>query len=154
LEDWRDDLDSFFKQIQNKRASEEKTVEQRRAETEAFIRSKVVPAFEDVKDQLEKYGRTVTILSEKDNASIIVVRVGAEEFKYSIKVDISSRKAIPVAEEEIPDRTTGKRLRSKRLLRGEWFVMDWDINNEVNAISKEEIIRDVIRRYKSTFNSM
>jgi hypothetical protein len=138
--DWKEDLDRFLRQRATNTASEEKVAEQKKLEGKIFLTSKVLPAFAELKVQLEKNGRMVTIYSGLDNVNIIVKNAGLEEFNYSIEV--SPLRAAPQTVEIITDRRTGKKLNARGTLRSR------NPDYSVSSITKEEIIQEALRKYK------
>jgi len=139
-EDWKEDLDRFLRQKATNTASDEKVAEQKKLEGKIFLASKVLPAFADLKVQLEKNGRMVTIYSGQDNVNITVKNAGLEEFNYSIEV--SPLRAAPQTVEIITDRRTGKKLNGVGTLR----TRSRDFS--LSSITKEEIIQEALRKYK------
>jgi hypothetical protein len=138
--DWKEDLDRFLRQRAANTVSEEKEAEQKKLEGKSFLASKVLPAFAELKVQLEKNGRTVTIYSGQDNVNITVMNAGLEEFNYSIEV--SPLRAAPQTVEIITDRRTGKKLNAQGTLRSKSH------GYSVSSITKEEIIQEALRKYK------
>ena len=137
--DWKKDLDRFLQQRATTTVSEEKVAEKKKLEGKVFLASKVLPAFAELKVQLEKNGRTVTIYSSQDSVNITVKNAGLEEFNYSIEV--SPLRAFPQTVETITDRRTGKRLNSQGTLRG------GSHDYSMSSITREEIIQETLRRY-------
>jgi hypothetical protein len=138
--DWKEDLDRFLRQKATNTVSEEKEAEQKKLEGKIFLASKVLPAFAELKVQLEKNGRMVTIYSGQDNVNIIVKNAGLEEFNYSIEV--SPLRAAPQTVEIITDRRTGKKLNAQGTLRSR------SPDYSMSGITKEEIIQEALRKYK------
>jgi hypothetical protein len=138
--DWKEDLDSFLRQRATNTVSEEKEAERKKMEGKIFLASKVLPAFAELKAQLEKNGRMVTIYSGRDNVNIIVKNAGLEEFNYSI--EMSPLRGAPQTVEIITDRRTGKKLNARGTLRS------GSHDYSVSSITKDEIIQEAIRKYK------
>jgi choline/glycine/proline betaine transport protein len=140
--DWRTDLDEFLKQKESQKAADATSTEEHKPEAKNFLATKVLPAFEELKAQLEKNGRTVSVRSGEDYANIAVVNGSKEEIDYSIKVRFSPLKAFPQTEERFTDEKTGKRLIAEgSILSG---AQDYD----VNGVSKDDVIADFLRKYK------
>jgi len=112
------------------------------SETKALLASKVIPAFEEVKAQLEKHGRTVRVRSGENYANITVEYSGVEELNYSIDVSVTARGAFPWTIEELTDKKTDKRFNMKGSIRS--GSQDYDLND----LSKDEIIQAVVNKYK------
>lgn len=92
MSNWQDKLRQLVEEAPgstaDKLAAQEK-VERRRAEIMHFIQETVRPAFEDIKRELEKYGREVEIVPGKYKARLMVYLNEAEEFSYVIRGDAS-----------------------------------------------------------------
>jgi hypothetical protein len=142
LGDWKTDLDSFFVDKDNKMQEDGKKIGQRTSETKALLASKVIPAFEEVKAQLEKHGRTVRVRSGENYANITVEHSGVEELNYSIDVSVTARGAFPWTIEELTDKKTDKRFNVKGSIRS--GSQDYDLND----LSNDEIIQAVVNKYK------
>ena len=117
--------------------------EQKKSEVESFYSVKVVPAFEELRSELEKHGREVSIHAGKEYASIAVKFKGVEEYSYTIKVRISPDRAFPYPESQIATRRDGK---SHHMSGG--FIRSGLQEYDVSDISKEEIIQDFLRGYE------
>lgn len=112
-------------------------------EVKDFYTSKVIPAFEELKTELEKKGREVNLDANKESTSIEVKFEGEEEFHYAIKVRIYPDHAVPYPEIHYTDRNSGRRYSSKGSMRS--GTQNYDISD----ISKEEIIQHFLEKYKS-----
>ena len=112
------------------------------AEIATFFSKVVLPAFEEIKSDLEKYQRDVRVSSSKNVASIAIRYKGEPEVTYSIRVDVHHRSAIPHVETEFIEQTNGKMYRSKGVLRSGLQ------NYTIADIRKEEIIKYCLADYK------
>jgi len=67
----------------------QRKVDDRREEIMQFIQDTVLPAFNDIKQELEQYGREVEVTPGKYKARLVVYLNEAEEFSYVIRGDAS-----------------------------------------------------------------
>jgi hypothetical protein len=142
LSDWKRDLDEFLKQDTEKRGSDADAIAMRKAETKEFLKSVVAPAFSDLKAELEKHGRKVTVHIGEDSANITIQNSDKEELDFSLRVKISPSIALPSTYERFDDRQSGKRMFSEGFMRS--GTQDYGIAD----IIKEEIITYVYNKFK------
>lgn len=92
MSNWRKKLKDLVEHAPGSRAEQERAqrrVEERREEIKQFIQDTVLPAFNDIKTELEQYGREVEVSPGKYKARLVVYRNDAEEFSYVIRGDAS-----------------------------------------------------------------
>jgi len=142
MKDWEKDLSHFFEKRESKKQHNEEKVKQKKSEVESFYSLKVVPAFEELKNELEKHGREVSVYASKEHASIAVKFEGVEEYHYAIKVRIFPNRAFPYPETHFTSKKDGKSYKSEGFIRS--GSQDYDIAD----ISKEEIIHNFLEGYK------
>jgi hypothetical protein len=87
--DWKSELGSF---LEEKRKDKK---EERRLELEAFLRDVALPAFQELKAELEKHDRTVAIRDSPTSISIKVTHQGEEEITYSLQARTFSDRTVP-----------------------------------------------------------
>src|SRR5258708_4487830 len=104
MADWKSDLGGFFEQRNNSHQETSAKANEHPDEHKQFIASVVVPAFEEVKAELEKYGESITIYGGSESASISVTRGGDEQLRYTITI----RGRMPHPETRYRDRKTGR----------------------------------------------
>jgi len=143
MSDWKSDLESFFQDKQKETQVREEKLTHTKSEVATFFSTVVVPAFEEIKTELEKYQREVRVSSGTDFASIVVSYKGEAELGYSIKVRMRAGSAFPYPETRFRDPTDGK------MYRGEGFLRSGAQDYTVAQITKEEIIKHCLSDYKS-----
>ncbi len=137
MSDWKDDLESFFeeKERQNKANTEQR--QNAELQSASFLSNTVVPAFEEIQAELEKYGREV-IISNKDQAvNIQIFYESSLEFDYWIKVDINNLRPHPEIQLTIDKQKVS--LEGTLRVGVESFTIE--------DISKEEIIGSFLSDY-------
>ena len=92
MNDWRTDLGSFFEKQNKSRA------ERQLSDIEKFVKNVVVPAFDDLKPELEKYGRAVNVRSSASTATLFVQNMGTDEFTYCVQGRTFPDRIVPFAE--------------------------------------------------------
>ena len=116
-------------------AKKEKSAEEKRAKDKAFVAETLVPALEEVKGELEKRGREVSVSASDDRASIRVNFKGMHELDLTIDASLGT-------DEIFTDRVRGGSFSAKSSLR----TGIYDANAQ--TITKDEIIKAVVSRYK------
>jgi len=76
-------LDALMQRVAQTRHSEP-TVEKAEREINRFIRETVLAAFEEIREHLRQYGREAEIEHSDQDASLVVMYGGQEEFAYGI----------------------------------------------------------------------
>jgi len=136
VSDWKKELKELL----------ERTPEERKVRPEGptrirgFISDIVVPAFEEIAEELQEYGRDVEVEYGDRTASIRVVKDGKEEFYYEVRIKAYQklRFAFPIA----PLRDAeGKTYRAEIHLR------DRALLHDVTNATKEEMIQYFLRYY-------
>jgi hypothetical protein len=135
LSDWKKDLDEFMVKKESEEAKKEKMAEEKRAKDKAFVAETLVPALEEVKAELEKRGREVSVSASDDRASIRVNFKGIRELDLTIDASLGT-------DEIFTDRVRGGTFSAKSSLMTGIF----DANAQ--TITKDQIIKAVVSRYK------
>jgi hypothetical protein len=147
MADWKSDLDSFFSKKEKRAEITKENVSKADAEIESFFSSTVIPAFEEMKLELEKHQRVVNISSGGGSASIEVSFEGNSELRYSIKTRIHSDGSIFLyPETRFRDKSDGKKYVAEGYLRS------GSQNYVMKQITKDEIINHFLSEYKLQVN--
>ena len=143
MSDWKSDLASLFSKKEENNKNNEEKLKITRTAVAKFYSKVVIPAFEELQIELEKYQREVKIYSGEVYASIIVGHKGEAEANYSIRVRILPGREFPFPETIFIEPSSGKSYRVEGFLRT--GSQDYDITQ----INKDEIIQDFISNYKT-----
>jgi hypothetical protein len=137
MSDWKDDLESFFeeKERQNKAYTEQR--QNAELQSASFLSITVVPAFEEIQAELEKYGREVIISNKNQAVNIQIFYESSLEFDYWIKVDINNLRPHPEIQLTIDEQKVS--LEGTLRVGVESFTIE--------DISKEEIIGSFLSDY-------
>ncbi|TVR65007.1 MAG: hypothetical protein EA422_05200 [Gemmatimonadales bacterium] len=105
-----------------------------------FISDTVVPAFEEVAEGLQEYGRDVEVEYGDRSASIRVLLDGKEEFFYAVRIKAyqTSRFAFPILPLRDPE---------GRTYRAEIHLRDRALHQDVTDCDKDEIISYFLHDY-------
>lgn len=141
MSNWKEEL---RKVIESKPAGvpekERDFVEDSRRELAAFIAETVLPAFHALKDELEKYGREVSIDERSYQAAIHVFKDGKEEYSYGIRGNIYHR--MTFAYPEI-DRNNEPRIARAEIVPSHGSKREYDIAR----FTHDGIIKDFLKEY-------
>jgi hypothetical protein len=139
VSDWRTELDDFLKKRETLELAERESEGAWLLEAEAFLDGTVMPAFEQLCEQLQKHGREVKVSREEGLATITVLFEGRPEIMYRLYADPKA----PSVEYAFVSHESGKALKAADLITDEEGPVP------AGAIVQETIIRHFIRKYKS-----
>ena len=163
MKDWKSDLSNFFEKREKKRQKHESQLKQKSLEAEHFYKSEVYPALGELKIQLEKHGRKVTVIGTSEFAGIRVNHKGKEEYSYNIIVCIIPGCSTPFTllmafgegtKNTLKKQGTFKEVRKNIAKSSSATYSPWvggqkyDIS-EISNISKEDIISRFLQDYKT-----
>jgi len=134
MNDWRTDLGSFFEKQNKSRA------ERQLSDIEKFVKNVVVPAFDDLKPELEKYGRAVNVRSSASTATLFVQNMGTDEFTYCVQGRTFPDRIVPFAEIVCKERKGVRLIRTESMFRG-------DNEYTIDSIEKDEVIQHFLSNY-------
>ncbi len=133
--DWQDDLGAFLRQKKQTRA------EQERSEIARFIEDVVMPAYTELKTELEKHGRAVSIRETASAAALIVQNEGSDEFHYSLQGRTFPEGVLPFAVLVSRERKGIRMIRTESMIRP-------GSNYAMADISSQEVIGHFLTHYK------
>lgn len=138
MTDWKDDLRRFFEGRSSGETAEGADAGTR-AEVRKFYASRVRPAFKELRKELGRYGREVALEVGDDHASLDVRFRGRLELNYRIVV--RGTRPHPESYYQVP---------SGGGLRSEGAFKTGARPAELTDLSKEDIIADFLREYRSS----
>ena len=140
MSDWRKDRDSLFQEKEAKFKDDAVKIASSLKAAKEFCASRVVPAFEELKGELEKHGREVRIAPGLIGVSLFVNYQKHLEFEYAIRVKVYPGKALPVPE---------TRFYSKdELCTYEGILRSGPQDYTVADITKQDIIAHFLQKYR------
>lgn len=141
MNDWREELKKIL-ETRPSRASlkDQEQLEETRRRIEAFVEDVVMPAFEDLRAELEKLGREASIDRRRFQASLHVFNEGREEFSYAIRGNAYHKMSFA-----FPHFGTSGESRMSRaeIVLGKGKRREFD----VLAFTREGIIKDFLKEY-------
>ena len=86
MDEWKKDLESYFKEQKASKKEVKARNEITRKHVKRFMKKEVLPAFEALEKELKKYKREVQLDKKKDWAALVVRRKKKKEFVYEISI--------------------------------------------------------------------
>jgi hypothetical protein len=137
--DWKSNLSDFFDKQQQKAQVNERKQKETQLEAKNYLATEVAPALEELKSELEKHGRQVSVQIGTDSATITVAFEGNEEFDFTLQITSGSR-VYPTT--RFREKTDGKMYRAEGSFHSS--------NNTISNIKKDEIIKHFLEDYQKT----
>ena len=135
MADWRANLNTFFEQADQDEQKKELPPFAR------FIRDVAVPAYQELKGEMERHGRQVTIRESDSSATISVSQAGAEEITYRLQERLFVDRTLPYAEIRVRER------KGLRLITVESMLRSGQPDYALEDITSDEIIRNFLQHY-------
>lgn len=134
MSDWRNDLSGLF-------SRSEKRTQKEATQMVRFLGDVVIPAFSDLREELEKHQREVIIRQTDSSASMIVNFNGEEEITYRIQSRTYPNGIVPYSELRYRER------RGLKFVRAESMFRAGKQNYTIADVTKEEIIQNFLKHY-------
>jgi choline/glycine/proline betaine transport protein len=136
MSSWKESL----KEILSAAEGTKRTGDEPRRRVKHFIAQVVVPAFEEVAQELQEYGRDVEVEHGEKRAAIRVFHEGDEEFSYEVRATAYRKlefafPALPLHDAE------------GMTYRAEAHLKDRPLNEDVTDFTKDQIIESFLREY-------
>lgn len=133
---WRESLNEIFAAAEGREGAGDEP----RRRVKHFIAQVVVPAFEEVAEELQGHGRDVEVEHGERRSSIRVLFEGEEEFFYEVRAKVYRKRdfafpAIPLHDAE------------GVTYRAEAHLKDRPLNEDVTDFTKDRIIESFLREY-------
>lgn len=140
MEDWKEELREILRKKELAEAQQGEGKDKRMPKKK-FIEDVVVPAFEELAEELKEVDRDVDLEYDKDSASLTVYDDDREEFYYEIKVRAYKKRdfvfpVIPIRDDK------------GQTYRAEVFLRKGPLYRDVTNFSKEEIQEHFTDQYK------
>jgi hypothetical protein len=135
MTDWKSDLSDFFDKQGQKAQTEAERQKETQSDVKEYLSIEVMPALEELRSELEKHGRQISVHEGAESAGITVGFQGNEEFQFSVKAQGS--RVYP--ETRFRERTNGKMYRAEGSFRGGATIYD---------VKKDEIIKYFLEDYQ------
>lgn len=142
MSDWKSDLDKFFETAKQKATTESIRRQETATEVQIYLQHEILPAFEELRSELEKHGREVSVHVGQDSGSIIVSFQGKQEFHFTIKSNGS--RVWP--ETRFREKTNGQIYRAEGIFHGD------SSKSDIYHVKKNDIIKHFLEDYKQTIS--
>jgi len=144
MDDWKNDLDAYFKEqkISKKEIKMEK--EGMKKAVKHFMQGEVIPAFDALKKEFKKHKREIEVDSKKDWAAVLVKKNKHKEFVYEVNISTDNGKLM--ASKSIY--TTNRKGKLKLGVEGK--IRNPKNSPLLNYVKKEHIIKDFLENYKNS----
>jgi hypothetical protein len=133
---WRNTLGTFFEESNSGETENIKTP------FEKFISEVAIPAFTELSQEFEKYGRKVTIRESASSAVIIVTDGNTEEIRYSLQERTFPDSTRPYALVRMRERGGLKLVTAEAVLRT-------GSDYKTEDLTSDEVIKSVLQHYTS-----
>lgn len=135
---WREELSKLYTVVEKEENNLPTT--EAHEKIKAFFDEKVLPAFRELKKEIEKHGRTARIEHLPFQADFIVMKDGEEEYVYTVKGHAYQRAQFALP--EMDKKSQPRNLRAE-ISRAGGKPSDYEIRD----CSKDGLIRDFIKEY-------
>ena len=142
MADWRSELDGLLRQKQSQREEQAKGDDATR-----FMSGTAVPALEDLRAELEKHGREVTIRASGSSVALFVSRGGEEELMYRIQFRSYPDRVLPYVE------IRGRERKGLKLVSTDSMFRSGKPDYRLSDITREEIIKHFLDHYRRRVHS-
>jgi hypothetical protein len=143
MSDWKSDLDNLFANKEKEAKITEENISKANAEIKLFLSGIVIPAFEEVRLELEKHQRVVKIWGGNDSASIEISYDLNTEIQYYIKTRIRTDGSV-----SIYPQTRFRDSGNGTMYVSEGFLRSGSQDYGMAQITKDEIINHLLSEYK------
>jgi choline/glycine/proline betaine transport protein len=141
--DWRKELKHLY-EVMEKEVTTSPAIEAQES-IKAFFDEKVLPAFKEIKKEVEKYGRTAKIEHLPFQAELTILKDGEEEYSYSIIGHAYQKPRFAFPEMEM--KATPRVLRAEISRAG-----GKPSSYAIREFTREGIIQDFIQEYSKWMN--
>jgi hypothetical protein len=142
MADWKMELDEYFTQEKKAKKEIKEHHDEVKKSIRQFMKKKVLPAFEDLKDELKQYKRESEINEKKGWAALVVRHNKKKEFVYEIS--ISSEKGQMVVNRSVYSPNDKGKL--KLFVEGK--IPTRENSALIDKTERLDIIADFLETYK------
>ena len=139
---WKNELDEHFVEQKKTRKEIEAKRQEKRKIMKRFMKKEVLPAFEDLKDELQRYKRECDVDSKKDWAALVVRHKKKKEMVYEINVNVDDSHLRVSKSIYMPND------KGKLKLGVEGKIRNPDNSLKLEKITRDLIIADFLESYK------
>lgn len=148
MTEWKTRLHTIMQKHGGEEPFENEQARQTRQRIDSYLQGVVVPAFQQIKHEMYKYGRKAVIddTKDKDEVSIVVYKEGREEFSYTLRCRAyyTRKFDFPMLKD---DQEQPQRLQVEVSLRS-----GSQKKKDMEAFTQQRIIEDFLREYEKWGN--
>jgi len=134
MDNWRGSLGGFFREEEAKQQKES-------SDLTTFINNVVLPAFDQLAEELRRHGRSVTTRSSATTATLIVQREGEEEMRYRIQGRMFPNGVLPFADIRCKER------KGRKFVTVESMFRSGSSDYTLSDITSDEVIENFVENY-------
>jgi len=142
MEDWKSELDTHFKETKQAKKDLKEQHEKLQKSAKLFFKKVVIPALEEISEELANYKRKASIDSRKEWASLMVRHNKKKEFIYEIKLGAEGDQLLASRSFYSPN-DKGK---LKLVLEGK--IHTTENSARIEKIERTDIMSDFLESYK------
>lgn len=142
MDDWKKELDDHFNELKTTKKEIKDRHENLKNEAKRFLKKSVMPAFLEIKTELNRHKRECSLDSKKDWAVLLVKKNKKKEFVYEINLNADDDKLLASKSVYMPNEKGKLKLGVEGKIRNAGHSMRLD------KITKEDIIGDFLEEYK------
>ncbi len=135
MADWRNNMDSFFKENNETKKNKDIT------DFTRFVCDTAMPALKEIREQMEKHGRDVTI---KETVSSLTARIsyqGKDELIYGVYGRTFPNGVLPYAEVKFRERN------GLKIAKVETMIRSGKPDYNMSDVAKDEVIESFLGHY-------
>ena len=136
MSDWQNDLGNMLNKAEVGKIAADA------GELQRFLSQTALTAFEQLSQELQKYGRTVQIRSTASSAALTVSNNGEEELNYRLQARTFPNGVRPFAEVRFRER------KGLKLITVESMVRSGPSEYTIADVSSDEVIKNFLEHYK------
>lgn len=138
--EWRYELKELLNDVERFKEKKNRG-EEGKIRIRKYINDVVVPAFEEIAEELQNYNRDVDVETDKAGAALKVFHEGEQEFYYAIKARIYKKRdfafpLIPLSDDK------------GQIHRAEVYLKDGPTEMDVSDFTREQIIKNFLYEYR------
>jgi len=142
MEDWKLELDTHFKEKKQAKKDLKEKHEKLQKSAKHFIKKIVIPALEEISEELANYKRKASIDDKKEWASLMVRHNKKKEFVYEIKLGVDGDHLLASRSFYSPNEKGNLKLGLEGKIRTS------ENSARIEKIERADIIADFLESYK------
>lgn len=142
MDDWKKQLENHFEELKTSKKEFKDRQEGMKSQGKHFLKKSVMPAFMEIKAELQKHKRECSLDAKKDWAVLMVKKNKKKEFVYEINLTSDGDGMLASKSVYVPNEKGKLKLGVEGKIRNKSHSMKLD------KISKEDILADFLEEYR------